>query len=75
MKLIIKNIILFSSIMTGFLFLSGAGIFPGFNTFKPPVELSRLVITISSLISFVLLGGKIIKILFKDDIKAHGNIK
>ncbi|PKH23825.1 hypothetical protein CIG19_10425 [Enterobacterales bacterium CwR94] len=61
MKFLLKNIVLFLSILIGFLFLSGAGIFPEFFIFTPSTELSKLVITISSLLAFVLLGRQIIK--------------
>lgn len=73
MKLILKNLILLLSIMTGFLFLSGVGIFPELFTFTPSAEVSKFVITISSLISFSLLGRRIIKLIFKNDNKMTGN--
>lgn len=62
-----KNLILFLSIMTGFLFLSGAGIAPQFFVYTPSAEMSEFVITISVLVSFVLLGRKIVHLLFKSE--------
>lgn len=72
LKLILKTLILLLSIMTGFLFLSGVGIYPEFFTFTPSAEVSKFVITISSLISFSLLSRRIIKLIFKNDDKIIG---
>jgi len=59
--------------MTGFFFLSGVGIYPELFSFKPSVEVSKFFITISSLISFSLLGLRIIKLIFKNKDKITGS--
>ena len=73
MKLILKNFILLLSIMTGFFFLSGVGIYPELFSFTPSVEVSKFVITISSLTSFSLLGRRLIKLIFKNEDKIIGS--
>lgn len=63
----LKDLILLLSMMTGFLFLSGAGISPQFFVYTPSAEFSEFVITISVLVSFSLLGRKITHLLFKSE--------
>lgn len=65
MFLLFKCVVLFVGLMIGFLFISGAGVTPVFFIYTPPVELSRLVVIISSLLSFVALSQKIIRYVAK----------
>jgi len=60
-----KNFVFFVFLMTGFLFISGAGVVAEFFIYTPPPELSKLVVIISSLLSFVALAHKVNSFLAK----------
>ena len=51
--------------MIGFWFSSGAGIIPEFFIYTPPPELSKIVISISSLLSFFKIGHILTRLILK----------
>lgn len=59
MYLLKKCLILFSFIMIGNWFLSGACIISGFIDYTPQYELSKLIVMITSLTTFITLGLKL----------------
>ncbi|WP_157178900.1 hypothetical protein [Pantoea sp. GM01] len=59
MLFLFKNLVLFIFLMAGFLFISGAGVISKFFIYTPPPELSKLVVIVSSLLSFVSLARKV----------------
>lgn len=61
MYLLTKCFILFVLIMIGNWFLSGAYIVPDFVNYTPQYEISKMIVMITSLTTFISLGLKLTK--------------